>query len=161
MQATCQQCGTTFEARSEQARLCGPTCRQRASRAARNSAQNAPQPPRIAVAPDSTAPTPLRSLMPTWAPPATPPAAAPPSEWPLVTATRRELDEAGVLDTVAGHLALELAAQVCASRDTGSAKAAASKEFRAVMADALKDVGKQADSLDELASRRLKRASGA
>jgi hypothetical protein len=136
VRVTCDQCGDQFEARSIRARLCSNKCRQRSSRGARNS-ESAGETPTLApvVAPEGF-------------------------EWPLVTATRRELDEAGVLDTVAGHLALQLAAQVCASRDTGSAKAAASKEFRAVMADALKDVTKQADSLDELAARRLKRASG-
>jgi hypothetical protein len=136
VRVTCDQCGEDFEARSIRARLCSNKCRQRASRGQRN-AESAPNIVQL------TPVSPLDG-----------------SEFALVDATRRELDAAGVLDTVAGHLALELAAQVCASRDTGSAKAAASKEFRAVMADALKDVAKQADSLDELASRRLKRASG-
>jgi hypothetical protein len=127
--------------------LCSNKCRQRSARAAKNGES-----------------APARVLQPVFTP-GSPDIGSDDGEEgaipPLVAATRRELEAAGVLDTVAGHLALELAAQVCAVRDTGSAKAAASKEFRSAYGEAMKDVATKADSLDELASRRLKRASGA
>jgi hypothetical protein len=91
------------------------------------------------------------------------PPAAPsrPLEPSLVTQTRRELEEAGKLESVVGQQALRLAEKMCSGFDTGSATAAVSKEFRAVMALALADVTKKADSLDELAQRRAQKAAGA
>jgi hypothetical protein len=82
-------------------------------------------------------------------------------EHPLVARTRLELQEAGKLDSVVGLHALRLAEKLTSTRDTGSATAAVSKEFRAVMAEALADVPRKADSVDELAQRRLQKASGA
>lgn len=137
MRALCSECGEAFEAKHRNAIFCGAACRQRSSRANRTGAR----------------PAEVVNLTPV-APPAT-------EEAPLIIATRRELEDAGKLDTVVGQLALELAEKVCSERDTGSAKAAASKEFRAVMAEALADVAKQADGLDELMARRMQKASGA
>jgi hypothetical protein len=134
VKATCEECGTEFEAKRRGAAFCGNTCKMRAFRADKRG--DRPEPALAAVAD------------------------IPAVEPPLVTATRRELEAAGRFDTVVGQIAMELAAKVCSDRDTGSAKAAAAKELRTVMAEAL-TVAEKADSLDELASRRLKRASGA
>lgn len=82
-------------------------------------------------------------------------------EHPLIVQTRRELTDADRLDTVVGQMAMRLAEKMAGNFDTGSALAAVSKELRAVMAEALADVGSKADSLDELAARRMQRASGA
>jgi hypothetical protein len=84
-----------------------------------------------------------------------------PVEVPLVAQTRRELDEAGKLDSVVGQQALRLAEKMCSGADTGSATAAVSKEFRAVMALALAHVTTKTDSLDELSQRRVLKAAGA
>jgi hypothetical protein len=53
----------------------------------------------------------------------------------LVAAVYRELDEAGRLDSIAGQLALQLAAKMVDYDVSGSA--ALSKEFRSVLAEAL------------------------
>jgi hypothetical protein len=84
----------------------------------------------------------------------------PPKEPQLVSVTRRELEQAGKLDSVIGQQAMRLAEKLCSGFDTGSATAAVSKEFRAVMAEALADVKKQADGIDELMLRRMQKASG-
>jgi hypothetical protein len=132
----CEQCQKSFEAKSRTAVYCGVSCRVRAHQARKNAGVTAEKPELAPVA------------------------ALPVKESALVAATRRELEEAGKIDSVAGQLALELAAKACSPADTGSAKAAVSKELRAVMAEALADVAKKADGLDELASRRLQKASG-
>lgn len=137
MRVRCSACSKPFEAQRSTARFCGATCRKRGSRDASESLKNAPEPANLApVAPIS------------------------PKEPPLVTVTRRELEEAEKLDTVIGQQAMRLAEKLCSGFDTGSATAAVSKEFRAVMAEALADVTKQADGIDELMARRLQRASG-
>lgn len=137
MKVSCSACGKQFEASRRSAMFCGVTCRQRAARASK-------------AAPPDADPTPIdRGKREETA------------EHPLIATTRRDLEAAGQLDTVVGQQALRLAEKLTSPFDTGSATAAVSKEFRAVMAEALKDQGKQVDSLDELASRRLKRASGA
>lgn len=72
----------------------------------------------------------------------------------VVDAVRAELEEAGRLDTVLGRAALEVADALAATHTTGSAKAALSKELRAVMAEALRGSEKKSDALDELRKRR-------
>lgn len=86
---------------------------------------------------------------------------AQPKIHPLVVQTERELDAAGVRDSVLGQTALRLAEKLAGNFDTGSAMASLSREFRAVMAQALSDGTKKSDSIDELAARRMQRASGA
>lgn len=93
--------------------------------------------------------------------PAAPVQVITPAEPALVAATRKELEAAGRLETTLGQAALRLAEQMSDGRDTGSAMAALSKELRAVMAEALADAPKVADSVDELSQRRIRKASGA
>jgi hypothetical protein len=131
VKVSCEQCGKPFEAQTRAATFCGPTCRKRASRA-----PSVPEP--LTSVPDVEI-----------------------VEHPLIAATRRELAEAGQLDTTAGQQALRLAEKLASPFDTGSAAAAASKELSRVMAEALADAAKKSDSLDELAARRMQRASGA
>lgn len=71
----------------------------------------------------------------------------------LVEATRRELEDAGRLDTVLGQQALELAARIVSPTSTGAAVGSLSKELRAVMSEATKGAG-AASGLDELRRRR-------
>lgn len=86
---------------------------------------------------------------------------AKPKIHPLVAQTTRELEEAGVVETFLGQTALRIAAKLAGESDTGSAMASLSREFRAVMQQALSEGTKKSDSLDELAARRMQRASGA
>lgn len=89
--------------------------------------------------------------------PARPAAAVPVG---LVETTRARLERAGRLDTVIGAQALALAAHMTGEANSGSSLAALSREFRAVMAEALADTEQVSDSLDELAKRRRAKASG-
>lgn len=81
----------------------------------------------------------------------------------VVAATRRELEEAGRLETALGQAALVLARRVEDDRDTGSAAAAVTREWRAVKAEALAGAGAQQSPLDkardELAKRRAARGA--
>ena len=131
MKVTCGNCGKPFEAQRATAKFCGGTCRQRANRRAANKPRPEP-PPAAAIPPES-----------------------------LVDAVRRELDAAGRLEHPLGLQALMLAERMCSPFDTGSAVASVSKELRAVMDAALADAPKAADSLDELAHRREKKAESA
>jgi hypothetical protein len=91
------------------------------------------------------------------------PAAAPEpaSEPELVAAVRRELETVDRLGSVLGQQALELARQLASPFDTGSARAAVSRELRATMAALLADAPAAADKLDELEERRRLKAAGA
>jgi hypothetical protein len=131
----CAECGDPFEAKRSTAKYCGTTCRSRAS-VNRTSGKTV---------------TPRR---------VTPPVELPVSP-SLVESASRELEAAGRLDTVLGQQALLLAAQMAAAKGSGSAAAALSRELRAVMDAALAGAPKAADSLDELAKRRERKASGA
>lgn len=78
----------------------------------------------------------------------------------MVAASRRELEEAGRLESSLGQAALAAAARIDANHETGSAMAALLREHRAIMAEALKGAKSKADALDELAERRRRRVSG-
>lgn len=79
----------------------------------------------------------------------------------LLAATRKALEGAGQLESYAGQAALVLAEQLASDSrvDTGSSLASLAKEFRAAMADALKDAARADDGIDELRARRARRAS--
>lgn len=83
------------------------------------------------------------------------------ADYPLVAAVRAELEAADRLDSALGQQAVALAQHMASPFDTGSARAAVSRELRAVMDAALADAPKAADALDELASRRQQKASSA
>jgi hypothetical protein len=141
VKVSCQECSALFEAKRRGAQFCGTACRKRASSrdiAAREAGELAP------VSPISA-----------------PETAENPPESPLVASTRRELDEAGVADTVNGQIALRLALKLSQPGDTGSAMASLARQLSAAMAEALAGGTKKADSMDELMERRLKKASGA
>lgn len=95
--------------------------------------------------------------------PVTPMPTTQPAEARVVEATRRELVDADRLETALGQAALVLARRVESDRDTGSAAAAVTREWRATLAEATKGAGAQASPLDrardELAKRRAARGA--
>ncbi len=90
-----------------------------------------------------------------------PVAAESPGSGELVEALRRELADAGRLDTALGQQALALAVKLASPFDTGSAMAAVSRELRAVREEALRGAEHVADPLDELRLRRDAKRAGA
>jgi len=141
VKVSCRECGTLFEAKRRGALFCGTACRKRSSVRdieARKEGQIAPI---SAISPPQAA---------NWAP-----------ESALVATTRRELDEAGVVDTVQGQVALRLAEKLSQPGDTGSAMASLARQLSASMAEALASGAKKSDALDELAAWRERKASGA
>lgn len=72
----------------------------------------------------------------------------------VVEAVTSELAAAGRLDSSLGRSALRLAALMADPLAAGGAVAAVSKELRAVMAEALRDVSVVDDAVDELQRRR-------
>ncbi len=89
-----------------------------------------------------------------------PVAAESPGSGELVEALRRELADAGRLDTALGQQALALAVKLASPFDTGSAMAAVSRELRAVREEALRGAEQVADPLDELRLRRDAKRAG-
>jgi hypothetical protein len=141
VKVSCQECPKLFEAKRRGALFCGPTCRKRSSDrdiAARKAGELAP------VTPISQPETPIES-----------------TETGLVAETRRALEEADAVSSVHGQIALTLAAKLARAVDTGSAMASLAKQLSIAMTEALASGTKKADSLDELAARRMQRASGA
>lgn len=79
----------------------------------------------------------------------------------LVSATTRELEEAGRLGSMLGQVALELARRIATRAETGSAVASMTKQLRETMAGALVGAVVVDDPLDELRGRRdAKRTAG-
>jgi hypothetical protein len=79
-------------------------------------------------------------------------------EGSIAAAARAELEAAGRAESWLGQAAIALAGRLDASTDdTGSSFAALSREYRATMADALKDAKAELDSVDELGERRRRR----
>ncbi len=95
--------------------------------------------------------------------PEAPVAAEMPESGGLLEALRRELVEAGRLETALGQQAMALAVKLGSPSDTGSAMAAVSRELRAVREEALRGAGQDASPLsrarDELAARRTRRSA--
>ncbi len=145
MQRACDICGTSFEAKRADARLCSQACRKRAQRAGAARTRKSVVAAGLTVVPD-------------------PPAAAAPApvSGSLTASTEQALQAAGRANTWQGQSALELARRIDrAFVDTGSAYASLHREFRAAMTDALKgaNVAKSAVQArrDELAARRAAR----
>lgn len=159
MQATCSECGKTFEAQRVSAKLCGPACRKRASR--RN--QVAGGQPRPVAPPRPAGPPRIKVVEP---PPDEPDAGdsghsdASTLRLSLLEATRRQLEDLGQVDSVLGQQALRLAERMMSPFDTGSALAALSKEFGRVMDTLVAQAPAQSDALDELSQRRHLKAAG-
>ena len=129
MQRTCDVCGTAYEAQRTTSRYCSKTCNVRAAKA-RKAGRDVPS-----------------------AVPFNPPQ----ESGGLLEATRRELAEVDRLDTVLGQQALALAERIGRPGEPGNSVASLSKEFRAVMEQALDGVKRAADPLDELRQRRERR----
>lgn len=141
MKVSCKECGKPFEGKTRAATFCGATCRKRSSSrdiAAREAGELAPV---SVISPPETADS--------------------PPETGLVATTRRELDEAGVADTVHGQIALRLAEKLAQPGDTGSAMASLARQLSAAVSEALAAGTKKVDALDELATRRMQKASSA
>lgn len=88
---------------------------------------------------------------------------APSEDGPLAKITYDTLDEAGVLETVAGAQALLLARRMETGHETGAAIAALSKQLQTIVDSALASVKRQ-DAMDEVTRKRdekLRRARGA
>jgi hypothetical protein len=131
-------CGRSYEAMRPTSKFCSSNCR------ARNH-QTAPRP--VSSRPKKAAPadTSIGSA-------ATSSKDGEPNS--LVTATRKELEAAGVADTMMGQQALRIAQQM-SGFETAGGMAALSKELSRVMAEAVRTAPPLvADPVDELAKRR-------
>lgn len=90
--------------------------------------------------------------------PGVPLSPAPSSSGGVAEAARAELAAAGRVGTSIGRAAIALAEKLdVAVFDTGSSMAAVSREYRATLAEALKDVRVDVDQVDELGARRRRR----
>lgn len=131
MLVTCRVCDTEFETASTRAKFCGSTCRSRAHR--------------------NGEPTPIKPR---------PAETAADEEPALLTATREELEKAGVADTALGQQAIELARRMSHPKAMGLSVAPISKELRSIMAELLAQAP-TASKMDELRARRdAKRNAG-
>jgi hypothetical protein len=131
MKRNCNSCGIEYEAKRPNSKYHDDTCRKRGSRSGD-----------VIPLPDQPVP------------------AVPDAVAPLLAATKRELEAAGVAETALGQQAIELARRMSDPRAMGLSVAPISKELRSVMADALK-VAPSASGLDELRKRRdAKRHAG-
>jgi hypothetical protein len=111
--ATCEGCGTTFEAKTARRKWCTDACKVRTQRARRSQSEHAQAP----IEPAGTAEgAPTSGLTP---------------EDPMITAVRKQLAASDAVDTVDGQIALHLAKQVKAA--TGSAAASLAKELHVVL----------------------------
>ena len=125
MTRQCDSCSVDYEAQRASSRFCSARCRNRGSR-------SPTKPARASVVPVTD-----------------------PATSGLLIATARELEAAGCLDSVLGHVAVELVRRIINPAETGSAVAALAKQLRDTLAAALEgSVVVEADPLDELRSRR-------
>lgn len=133
-------CGKIFKTTSPRARYCSSTCRSRASRAG-TSSPNVISLPVAAAAPAGQAEQ---------------------SDEPLLVATtRRELDDAGKLDTALGQQALLLAMRMCEPFASAAAVASLAKRHSDLIAQLVPPAPGKPDEIDELTARRLQKAANA
>jgi hypothetical protein len=149
-EVTCS-CGRVFQAKSPRARSCSSTCRSRDSRAGLSG----PNRPNVVTLPARPA-----SVPPVVAPAAPQPDLGEPSEPELVATTRRELEQAGRLDTALGQQALLLAERMASPFASAAAVASLAKRHSDLIAALVPPAPGKPDFLDELAERRLRKASG-
>ena len=125
MRRACEACGTAFDAQRASARFCSDRCRKRVARS------GAPRPQLRVV----TEPEPRQR-----------------PDGSLLGAVLIALEEAQVLDTPGGRLAVSIATRLDDpnSTDSGSAVAALSRELRAVMAEATARSEKSSSPLDRI-----------
>lgn len=123
----CQACGSSIEGRRSNVLFCSQTCKERVKKQRQRG---------------TVVGLPARSE-------------AGDGESPLVASLVESLRAAERLETDEGQHALFLARRlVGASRDTGSAVASLSKEYRAARAEALAGAQVERSALDELRARR-------
>lgn len=137
MKVSCKECGKLFDAQTRARVFCGTACRKRSSDRDIAARKNAEMAPISSIAPPESV------------------------DSPLISTTRRELEEAGVTETVNGQIALRLAEKLSQPGDTGSAMASLARQLATAMSDALASGTKKADALDELAAWRDRKASNA
>lgn len=120
MRKVCGACGIGFEAKRANAKYCGEKCRQRGHRR----------------------PAPVVGL----------PTPGPVPDGTLTAATRAKLEAVRRADTELGAAALLVAARLDAVSllETGAGVAALMKEFRATLADAVRDTESADDELDQI-----------
>lgn len=134
--------GTPFEATKATAKYCSARCNKRAQRG------------QFGLTPPVQVPSRSKKA-------GSAPNSSVPGDSPLVVVVRRELEAAGVADTIDGQLALQLAVQMSGS-ETAGGMSSLSKEFSRVKAEALRGaVSAVTDPVDELQARReAKMAAG-
>lgn len=120
----CEECGSTFEAKTKRAKFCGATCRVRANR--RPSKQGA-----AAEQGQSTT-------------------TAVPERGGLVGQVAADLAKATVLDTIPGRAALALAYRIESPMESGSAAASMTKELSRLVEEAKALTPKRNDRVDTL-----------
>lgn len=144
MMKNCIIDGEPFQAIRPQAKYCSARCRKRAQRGT------------VVTRPDSvtTGTKPVPPDVTRISPGANPSNSGDPVEHPFITATKKQLETAGVLDTMLGQQALRIATQM-SGFETAGGMASLSKELSRVMAEALRAaVSAQTDPVDELQARR-------
>ncbi len=148
MSRECDVCGTEYEAQRKTSRYCSTRCRTRASRRSETPATAQTLHGAFNQGPETNARTACSTH-------------EAPASGGLVEALRRELADAGRLETALGQQAIALAVKLASPFDTGSAMAAVSRELRAVREEALRGAEQVADPLDELRLRRDVKRAGA
>jgi hypothetical protein len=136
MRKVCAVCGSGFETKSPAGKYCGERCKKRAQRGPKLTVVELPVAPPSADA----------------SPPAKTDANPNSKDGPVTAATRKELDEAGRLDTALGQAALFIAQRIdfVGLADTGSGVAALLKEHRTALAEAVKDAETDDDPIEAI-----------
>lgn len=129
MKRTCEHCGADFDSKTTKAKFCSAACRAKAHRG-QPSSVTADRPAHPLDGTDS-----------------------------LVTAVRAELQAAKRASTPIGLLCIQLAHEIESGAESASGLAALSKELSARLGEALANVTEEADAVDELQSRRARRAA--
>lgn len=159
---TCVGCGKSFRAGAKHAKFCSTRCRVRANRKGTNVVTLGELADALAIEP------PAKPKRKGKAAAAAEVDAVESGDDDALTDSRlqlraqviRELTEADRLNTTLGQQAVVLADTLCSPFDTGSAKAAVSKELSRVMGEALKGAQVALSPLDELRLRREQKLSG-
>lgn len=138
MKRSCDACGTEYEAKRASSQFCGDTCRKRAKRGAR-APTGRPAAARATVVEADFAP----------------------EGGEAEQFTRKQLDEAGRLDTALGRVALILARRLDAGGDTGAGLASLAKRHAEQLELATAGANQVADPLDELKAARDRKLRGA
>jgi len=119
----CEECGTTFTAKTPRAKFCGTACRVRANRRpSKTGASATDQPTKAAV----------------------------PERGGLVGQVAADLVRLGVLDTIPGRAALALAYRIESPMETGSAAASMTREMSRLVEDARALTPRSQDGIDQI-----------